>query len=173
MNTRREFLKRMTCATAGAAALGCASIRRDGIDPNLTVFLSDIHVVPDGHRYLPHFRHTREQLRCRIDEILAMRPRPARVVTFGDLAFNHGEATSYAYAAPLFDELAAAGIAVTHAMGNHDRRDTSSSVSLPRRRRRAFPAVWFRSSILARPISSCSIPLRERTARRADLSKAN
>lgn len=91
-------------------------------DENLTVFLSDVHVTgDDGNR---RWLFTRRELDARIAEILAMRPLPRRVVTFGDLAFGNGDPRDYKVVAPKFKLLRDVGIEVTHAMGNHDRRRT-------------------------------------------------
>lgn len=144
MKTRRDFIRGTVCATTGAALAGCVGVAGDAVDPSLTVFLSDIHVVPDDPKYLPYFSHTREQLAAYVDEILKMRPRPACVVTFGDLCFNHGEASSYAFAARQFAKLEAAGIDVIHGMGNHDRRDTFAA---------AFPAAVGRTRVAGRFVS--------------------
>lgn len=124
MNTRRDFLQGTICATAGAVITGCATVAKDGVDPNLTVFLSDIHIVEDNPVYLKAFDYTKRELGKRVAEVLAMRPLPSRVVTLGDLCFNHGERSSYAFTVPLFRRLEAAGIKVVHGMGNHDRRNT-------------------------------------------------
>lgn len=124
MKTRRDFLKGTVCATAGAAITGCATVAKNGIDPNLTVFLADIHIVEDNPAYRKAFDYTKRELEKRVTEILALRPLPAHVVTFGDLAFNHGELSSYAFTVPLFKRLETAGIKVVHGMGNHDRRNT-------------------------------------------------
>lgn len=96
--SRREFLQGAT-GVAAAVSSGCETVGVKRRDPNFSVLLSDLHIVPDNPVYRSAFEYTRRQLRERIDEILAMHPRPARVVTFGDMAFGHGEISSYEYAA--------------------------------------------------------------------------
>lgn len=127
MNTRRDFLKGIATAAAGSAVSGCLTGGRAGQthDPELTVFLSDIHV--HGRKQDPvagSFAYTQRELNLRIEEILAMRPLPRQVVTFGDLCFNCGEIESYRVAKEQFARLEAVGIKVVHGMGNHDRRNT-------------------------------------------------
>lgn len=123
MKTRKEFLRELAGLAAGMAVAGCATGRTAAVDRNLTVMMSDIHVVGDGTKYTEAFAYTREELLKRIDEILALRPLPARVVTFGDIAFNAGEPSAYEFVARAFAKLAAAGIEVVHGMGNHDRHE--------------------------------------------------
>jgi len=121
--TRRGFL--LGSAAVGAMA-GCRMVGAvDAIDPNLTVFLSDIHVSgldvqcswgkqPTCQN--PLFEKT-------VDAVLAMRPRPARVVVTGDIALNAGFGADYEASQPAFERIKAAGIALYLAMGNHDHRE--------------------------------------------------
>lgn len=109
---------------AGAAALtGCRGLFTGccgDFDENLAVFLSDIHVC--GNPNWTRWHYSRRELDLRIAEILAMRPLPRHVVTFGDLAFDAGDPRDYAIVRDKFKLLTDAGIVVTHATGNHDRR---------------------------------------------------
>jgi metallophosphoesterase superfamily enzyme len=93
------------------------------IDPATAVLLSDIHIcgeMVDGKsKYYPY---NPTCLKLRIAEILQMRPLPANVLVFGDVAWDHGLEEDYRYAAELLSELEQAGIKVTLGMGNHDRR---------------------------------------------------
>ena len=127
MNTcRREFLKGAAGLGMAGAVSACRSLTADGFDNNLAVFLSDVHIcgtAVEGNPYY-FYRYTWNELDRRIDEILAMSPKPRNVVIFGDLAFNHGEIEDYQAAAPKLKRLTDAGIKLTHAMGNHDRRNT-------------------------------------------------
>ena len=95
-----------------------------GKDENLTVFVTDIHVsgLPDA------FPKPCERLARFVDEVLAMNPRPARVVSLGDLAYLHGLPEDYAKSKPLLKKLADAGIELVFAMGNHDRRSALAGV---------------------------------------------
>ena len=51
-----------------------------------------------------------------------MRPLPRNLIILGDVAWDHGLREDYEYAARLFRPLQEAGIRITMAMGNHDRR---------------------------------------------------
>lgn len=108
-------------AIAEAKASAKRSTRK--IDPATAVLLSDIHIcgeLVDGKsKYYPY---NPTCLKLRIAEILQMRPLPANVLVFGDVAWDHGLEEDYRYAAELLSELEQAGIKVTLGMGNHDRR---------------------------------------------------
>lgn len=131
---RRKFVKDLT-------ALGCLGImgglegpqafafnrngksRKSGkkvLDEDLVVFLSDLHCNPDG--YQP------EKIRKMVSEILSMRPLPANVINLGDNAWLMGRVEDYACLKTLLQPLEDAGIVVTDAMGNHDRREEYASV---------------------------------------------
>lgn len=98
-----------------------AGRRKKGrFDENLIVFLSDMHIQPGGH--------TPERFRKVVNEILAMRPLPRNVIGLGDLAHLYGREEDYRLARELFAPLEEAGIVVTHAMGNHDRRENFAKV---------------------------------------------
>ena len=123
--SRRGFL-------VGASAAGCAlavahEVHVPARDENFSVFLSDPHVPGDGTKLdRNHVEHDPaymyKRLAATVDEVLAMRPMPARVVVFGDIAYLRGELADYEKSKPLFERLGAAGIDVVFAMGNHDHR---------------------------------------------------
>ena len=83
-------------------------------DENLVVFISDLHCNPEG--YQPG------KLRKVVSEILAMKPLPRNVIALGDLAYLTGQSHEYAFLKPVLAPLEEAGITLTLAMGNHDRR---------------------------------------------------
>jgi len=83
-------------------------------DDDLVVVMSDMHVLPDGH--------TPVYLTRVVNEILAMDPLPRNVIGLGDLANLYGHLEDYECARQVLAPLEAAGIRVTQAMGNHDRR---------------------------------------------------
>jgi len=83
-------------------------------DDDMVVFISDLHTNPDG--YQP------EKLRKVISDILAMRPLPRNVIALGDLAYLTGRPDEYAALKPVLAPIEEAGISLTLAMGNHDRR---------------------------------------------------
>ena len=112
--SRRGFL-----AGAGAvlASSALAKVGKDGVDPNLTVFLSDIHIeggTTEAHHQNALFTQT-------VEEVLKLRPRPARAVVFGDIARFYGRDADYAAAKPLLAKLEAS-MPVVFTTGNHDHR---------------------------------------------------
>ena len=106
----------------GAAALaeGCVSTvgSSGGMDENLSVFISDLHIGGAN----PALGYTHGRLDRVVGEILAMRPLPCRVVCFGDIALSYGLEADYAASRPILRRLIDAGIALHLTMGNHDRR---------------------------------------------------
>lgn len=120
---RRSFLG--IAAATGLAGCTSARVAADGVDENLSVFVSDVHVggLPEDSAA------TRKRLENFVDEVLAMRPRPKRVVCLGDIAYLRGLPEDYATSKPIFKRLEAAGVELVFCMGNHDRRS-------------AFKAAW-------------------------------
>ena len=111
------------CFLTGAAAVtaGCATIKGAAAshDETLVALVSDVHVggkSSDPPYQLRKFTRT-------VDEILAMRPLPANVVVFGDIAFLFGRKADYEKSAPQFQRLRDAGIGIVFGMGNHDHRE--------------------------------------------------
>lgn len=110
--SRRSFLMG---AAATVAASGCRSFGMPTTDENLSVFISDLH-VRDAECF--QYRY----LQRTVDDILAMNPRPKRVICFGDIAYTCGLRKEYQTSRPLLQKLVDAGIELTFGMGNHDRR---------------------------------------------------
>ena len=114
---RRNFIFGAMCA--GAAGAGCRSARMaGGQDESLSVFISDLH-VGGANKSLAY---TGPRLEKVIDAILAMCPRPKRVVCFGDIAMSYGLTVDYAASKPILQRIVDAGIDLHLTMGNHDRR---------------------------------------------------
>ena len=114
------------------SADGGAPVRRNGVpadfkavasasdfDDNLSVIFSDAHVCGENVRAA---KFTPKRLAAFVDEVLAMRPRPRRVIHLGDLAWHHGHPADYAVSKPMLKRLEDAGIELVFCMGNHDRR---------------------------------------------------
>lgn len=100
-----------------------AKASRRKIDSSRVVLLSDIHICGELKDGTPlHYPYNPTSLQLRIEEILSLRPLPANVVVFGDVAWDYGLEEDYRYAAELLRPLEDAGIKVTLGLGNHDRR---------------------------------------------------
>ena len=119
-----------------AAAAGCRAVKDTAgaadvvlpprLDPNLSVLISDIHVPQPWSEQ--KYRTGREYpwivgtIRRFVDEILALRPRPAYVFGFGDVSIAFSEEREYEIAAELLKPLEEGGIKIVMTVGNHDLR---------------------------------------------------
>lgn len=101
---------------------------RKGFDDDLVIFISDLHCNPDG--YQP------DKLRKVVAEILNMRPLPRNVISLGDNAYLTGQPREYEGLKSVLSPIEEAGINLTLAMGNHDRREEF---------RQAFPSIASKS----------------------------
>lgn len=120
------------------------------VDPSKVVLISDIHICgefKDGKPFKYPYNPT--SLNLRIDEILALKPLPANVIVFGDVAWDYGLEEDYRYAAKLLKPLEEAGIKVTLALGNHDRRVPFFKV---------FPEYAQTTPVPGRAVSLVSLP---------------
>ncbi|MGN0827372.1 MAG: metallophosphoesterase [Kiritimatiellia bacterium] len=119
--TRRELCAGLLAATAAG---GCRSISPTNRAENLSVFMSDIHLsgagVRTGNIVQPTYQNA--LFERAVDQVLAMNPRPARVVVFGDLALWVGWSKDYEASLAGFNRLRAAGIDLHLTLGNHDHR---------------------------------------------------
>lgn len=116
--SRRQFISLGTgamCATMCAQGVGTPSV-----DPNLSVFLSDLHVSGRNVKGQPTYQNP--LFAKVVDQILAMNPRPKNALVFGDVALWNGLSADYAESAPHLRRLEAAGITLTVTTGNHDHR---------------------------------------------------
>ena len=124
---RRKFLESIAAlgvsstllASPAAARLASLSPSRKKkgkltVDEDLVCIISDLHVRP-GKYQQQHFEKT-------VEEILALNPRPKRVICLGDVAYLTGKPEEYAVARDLLGRLEEAGMELTITMGNHDRR---------------------------------------------------
>jgi len=117
--SRRDFIS----LGALAACAGCAGPRAAGVpvDPNLSVFLSDIHVSGRDVKGQPTYQNP--YFGRAVDRVLALNPRPRRALIFGDVALWRGISEDYAESAPMIQRLRDAGIDVYLTTGNHDHRE--------------------------------------------------
>jgi len=111
--SRRGFLVGLAAATCAAKRV--SAMMAPTMDGETTVFLSDLHVRNEQCFQYQYFTGI-------VDEILAMRPLPKRVVVFGDIAYTCGLEPEYRTSRKVFQRLIDAGIELTFGMGNHDRR---------------------------------------------------
>ena len=158
---RKEFLS--TAALLGGMSLVPGSIvraaekmapaRKGGkhIDASRSVLISDIHICGefDQNGRPIKYPYNPTSLNLRIDEIFELRPLPANVIVFGDVAWDYGLEEDYRYAAKLLKRLEDAGIKVTLGLGNHDRRAPFFNV---------FPEYAQKSPVPGRAVSVVSLP---------------
>ncbi|MBO4595258.1 MAG: metallophosphoesterase [Bacteroidales bacterium] len=125
---RRKFLENIAVIGAGslllpatAQAAGKKQGRKksrkggpQGFDENLVCIVSDTHIKPGSYQ-ADYFENT-------VKDILALNPLPANVICLGDIAYHTGKPEEYELAKKLFAPLEKAGMKLTFAMGNHDRR---------------------------------------------------
>jgi hypothetical protein len=93
------------------------------VDENLVALFADLHVTEDAGN--PHQRAG--VARC-VRDVLACNPRPANVLFYGDLSFNHGDTNDYRLLKKLVRPLEDAGVRWRACFGNHDRRAAFFSV---------------------------------------------
>ncbi len=87
---------------------------KGGFDENLVILISDLHCNPGSFQS--------EKLQRTVKSIMELSPRPRNVVALGDLAYLTGLPKEYALLHEILAPLEEAGIRLTLAMGNHDRR---------------------------------------------------
>lgn len=123
--TRRGFLFGATAAAAYGAARAAGVESDGGRDESLSVFLSDLHIGNPDQKTAwgaqPSYQNA--MLAKAVDEILAMRPLPARAVCFGDVSLWFGWSGDYEIAAATLARLEKAGIDLYVTTGNHDHRE--------------------------------------------------
>lgn len=116
---RRDFLKTVALASFSSPFM---SIRRllaqdVALDPNSVAFFSDLHLKnPESIQQVVRFKQ------C-VAKILAMNPRPANLLIYGDVVYDHGTVEAYQVFRKLIEPIEKAGIHWELTMGNHDRID--------------------------------------------------
>jgi len=116
--TRKAFLAGVLSACVATGLAGEVPL-----DQNLVAIFSDLHTTTDKNS-----PHQREGVARCVRDVLALNPRPANVLFYGDLAYNHGETNDYRLLKELVKPLADAGVRWSACFGNHDRRDSFFSV---------------------------------------------
>lgn len=130
------------CVAVGLATAGWAA--NVPLDENLVALFSDLHVTANTNS-----PYQREGVAQCVREVLALNPRPAHVLMYGDLSFLQGETNDYLVLKELVKPLEAAGIQWHTCLGNHDRREAFSSV---------FPERAEASLVPGRLVSVVSTP---------------
>ena len=155
-----ELTRRSCLAGAGAVAAGSAlgegikdATERvpptDGHDPNLMVFLADIHQHDNMVRWKNGPTQANAVLPELVKEVLTLRPLPANAVVFGDFSASCGWIEDFRLAAAALKPLSDAGITLTLGMGNHDNRAMFMKV---------FPDYKARCLVPGRIVSKVSTP---------------
>ncbi len=149
--SRAEFVRLAVASTVGFVG-GCNVSAGNGerraaprFDDNFTIVFSDAHVCGAPNRAA---RFTPKRLERFVDDVLAMRPMPRRVVHLGDLALYYGSPEDYAVSVPMLKRLEQAGIELVFCMGNHDRRSAFAE---------AWPGVLEKSPVPGRFVSVTSL----------------
>ena len=145
---RREFLKRAACFAAVPAFGGCRSFfsgKPGDFDADLMVFISDVHVTT-GDKCA---QWQKKRAMAHVAEILRMDPLPRNVLCFGDLAYSYGTVEDYTVFKEIVKPLVDAGVKLTLAMGNHDRRSEFLKV---------FPEYEKTTKVSGRIVSVVDVP---------------
>ena len=113
------------------------------VDAALSVFISDIHLsgenMTTGWGLQPTYQNA--IFNQAVGKILAMNPRPKRLVMLGDISVWFGYRQDYEAAQPGLKRLADAGIEIHITAGNHDHRDPM---------RKAFPQALEKTCVSGR-----------------------
>ena len=125
--SRRGFLFGAAATTASLAS-GEVSPRKKGaaqLDPNRVVLISDVHIpLPRSEQKwrTAEYPWIIETVKKHLDEILALDPLPAQIISLGDMSIAFGEDREYEIWREMLKPVWDRGIKVTLAMGNHDFR---------------------------------------------------
>ena len=128
--TARRFL--LGILTGFAALAGQAA--DVPLDPNRVALFADLHATTDKNN-----PHQRAGLAACIRDVLVLNPRPANVLFYGDLSFNHGDTNDYRLLKELVKPLEDNGIRWSACFGNHDRREPFFAVFPEHRAATAVP----------------------------------
>ena len=120
---RRMLARRTLLALACAACATMGGAVIVPLDESLVALFADLHVTADANN-----PHQRAGLAQRVREVLALNPRPANVLFYGDLSINVGATNDYRVLKELVQPLDDAGVRWHACFGNHDRRAAFQSV---------------------------------------------
>jgi hypothetical protein len=152
MNTMlsRTRLLAVALAMLGALTALAADIP---LDPNLVALFADLHVTMDNKN-----QHQRAGLERCVREVLALNPRPANVLFYGDLSIDRGATNDYRMLRTLVKPLDDAGVRWHAAFGNHDRRAPFFAIFRDAPPRHSCRIGWCRWLKRRMPISCCWTP---------------
>ncbi|MCA9089388.1 MAG: metallophosphoesterase [Planctomycetaceae bacterium] len=123
--SRRQFLM-----TTGASVLALSSpVWADVTERDVVYLLNDTHIGEKQPADSPVPTHLRQV----VEELVALRQKPACVLINGDLAAKDGQPGDYRHLAELLAPLYDAGIDVHLTLGNHDNRETFYEVMAEQR----------------------------------------
>ncbi|MDO4584507.1 MAG: metallophosphoesterase [Planctomycetia bacterium] len=102
-----------------------------------------VAVFADTHLHDPRTTQQVQRFQAAISQLLAMQPRPANLLIYGDVAYDRGGLEEYRLFRELIQPLEKAGIRWEVAMGNHDRLEDY---------RQIFPERFEKPSVLEKKL---------------------
>ncbi len=131
---RRDFLRMLVLAsvTAGMKLPSAYAKENVPLNPDLVAIFSDTHIPNDDSS-----QQVRRFNQC-VQKILAMNPRPANLLIYGDIAYSVGRTEDYAKFRELIRPIEIAGIHWEVTMGNHDRIENYRQIFPERFREKPF-----------------------------------
>ncbi len=115
---RRSFLKAVALAAFASREFDFNLLSADetvALDPNIVAVFSDVHL------YAPETVQQVVRFKMCVAKVLAMNPRPANLLIYGDVAYDAGKVENYELFKKLIKPIEDVGIKWEVAMGNHDR----------------------------------------------------
>jgi hypothetical protein len=131
---RRDFFRTVALAAIASRVTSFNQLLAADVplDENIVAIFSDTHIWgPETVQQVVRFNQCAAK-------VLAMNPRPANLLIYGDLAYSHGEIENYELLRKLLNPIEDAGIRWEVAMGNHDRLENYRKI-FPERFKEAQP----------------------------------
>ncbi|MBR4752678.1 MAG: metallophosphoesterase [Thermoguttaceae bacterium] len=131
---RRDFLRAVAVATVSSQFVDIGKLLAEDvpIDENIVAIFSDVHLYgSETVQQVVRFNQS-------VCKVLAMNPRPANLLIYGDVAYDQGTVENYELFRELIKPIEAAGINWEVAMGNHDRLENFRQVFPQRFERKAL-----------------------------------
>jgi 3',5'-cyclic-AMP phosphodiesterase len=118
--SRRRFLAGAVAACFSGSLRTRLAFGADA-DPHSLALLADTHIAADRATIVKDVNMT-AHLSAVVEEIIALKQRPAMGLIVGDLALKSGQAGDYAALIDLLKPLREAGLSLHLTLGNHDHR---------------------------------------------------